>query len=102
LDQILQGDHEFRFYGESILAELVLDDSNLLRRLRLQIGNYAHGVFGDASYHKVLHPLISKMEGILVAAGQDDVSDEIESVRQQLLLVPRRARRLDGQIRRQN
>jgi len=102
LDQTLQGDHEFRLYGESILAELVLDDSNLLRRLRLQIGNYAHGVFGDASYHKVLHPLISKMESILVAAGQDDVSDEIESVRQQLLLVPRRVRGLDRQIRRQS
>ena len=86
IDQTLQGDREFYLYDEGVVAEHTLADPFLLLRLRRQIGNYTRLIFGEPTYNEFISPLISRMEAVLLSAGEN-VSDDIESVREQLILV---------------
>lgn len=87
LDQILQSDRQHEQYDKAVLAKLIVDDPNMLLRLRNQIIKSARTVFGENNDKNVLLPLIAKMENILLAAGHDEVPERITSVRDQLELI---------------
>jgi CotH kinase protein len=104
LDQILvdSGDlaqpTKFTLSPRSVPGNLVLNDPQLLIRLRTEIRRYANTIFSRENYENVLRPFVNTMRAALAAAGETGRDPQIDTVLRQLRIVRSAGLQLIGEV----